>query len=513
MLVRGWRGHNAFANALNSNCRIIIWDGEKSDRALLGLALRCGIAGVEILEASSAADMARFVSNGQIDAVIADPMGNVGELSKFATDVRRRYPACLWFIFGSEALLPSTDDCIGHGIDGRFSKTSAGFLGLPHALFDQLRWMRDLTTRFSDDPRVLFPAIFPGATCLLAQDGTLLSVSKEFEELFGRARFELVGRQLSQLWSECDGRPVWEPSLAGDTHSWTFVGGIERHRRGNVPVFASLRSLDQTSDEDRIWAANFTDISGIAAPISGPTRDDDQTNLEQWTFTLSHDLQAPLNSLESHAKWLREAIGSDAGEDVNSTVSEISALASRMQTMLDSVVRFSVLEKGDESRDIVNLDSVLAEAIANLNSAITESGATIERQPLPALAVNRSQMVQVFQNLLSNAIKFCSARVPRIHVSAREEAGYWQIQFQDNGIGIDPSDMERIFRLFQRLHGESEYPGIGAGLAICKRIIEAHGGKITVSSALGRGSCFNVELMALNPRLRNNNEPTTKVMD
>ena len=133
------------------------------------------------------------------------------------------------------------------------------------------------------------------------------------------------------------------------------------------------------------------------------------------------------------------------------------------------------------------------EAIANLRSLIDKSGATIEYEPLPALAIARPQMTQVFQNIISNAIKFRGTRIPRIRISAVETGENLQIRFEDNGIGIEPEELTKIFDMFSRLPGESAVPGIGAGLAIYRRSIRAHGGDIEVESTPGRGSCFKLE--------------------
>ena len=226
--------------------------------------------------------------------------------------------------------------------------------------------------------------------------------------------------------------------------------------------------------------------------------------IEQIAFALSHDLQAPLNSLASHAGMLKDALQSES-EDIKAAIDEVDGLTRRMQKMLDGIVEFSILDAPDEHREIVSLDVVLEEAIANLRSQIDESGATIEHQPLPVLAITRAQMTQVFQNLISNAIKFRGTRIPRIRISSVETGEYLRIRFEDNGIGIDSGDRERIFDMFHRLHGDAAYPGVGAGLAICRRIVRAHGGEISVESTPGRGSCFILEFRGASVRTLNSN--------
>ena len=206
-----------------------------------------------------------------------------------------------------------------------------------------------------------------------------------------------------------------------------------------------------------------------------------------------------MNSIHSYASLLRNDVKSD-NDDVNEAVEEIAALASRMQEMLDGILEYSMLGPEQERREIVSLDRILEEAIANLRSEIDASGATIEHQPLPALAVMRFQMIQVFQNLISNAIKFSGNRIPRIRISAVETGEYLRIRFEDNGIGLNGDEKERIFEMFQRAEKSKTYPGVGAGLAICKKIVNAHGGEIHVESTPGRGSSFILEFRGASVR-------------
>jgi chemotaxis family two-component system sensor kinase Cph1 len=132
----------------------------------------------------------------------------------------------------------------------------------------------------------------------------------------------------------------------------------------------------------------------------------------------------------------------------------------------------------------------VGKAIGNLQTAIEESNAVVTYDELPTITANTSQMISLFQNLIDNAIKFRSEEAPRIHISAERKGKEWIFSIRDNGIGMDPNDLGRIFEMFQRLHGSTEYPGTGMGLAICKKIIERHGGRIWVESESGKGSTF-----------------------
>lgn len=481
-----------FAKLLNYNYRIIVFDGDKHDRALLALALRSALPHAEVLEAASAVEVAHHVSAGPVDALIADPVARFGELISLLLDLRKRYPACLCLLFSGDGSLPSLRDCVGRGVDGRFAKTSAGFLELPKALSERLRWYAELRDRLPTGSETIFSSVFPGATCLISEQGSLLMVSEEFERLVEQPRFGLLGQQFAQFWMDADKREEWQARMARPPRSWDFIGRF-RCPRPDKPVMAmSIRMLGSEPGGSKLWAASMTDVSGMATvnqPPAEVTTDEETGNL---IFSLSHDLQAPLNSLNAHSAALASALGDSSGE-VATTVQEIGDLTTRMQDMLNSVVEYSMPESSAAKREIVNLDIVLEAALSNLRANIDLAAATIEHDPLPTLAVDTAQMTRVFQNLIANAIKFCGERIPRIRVSAEETTEFLRIRFEDNGIGIDPANSERIFTMFQRLHSEQEYAGVGAGLAICRRIVRAHGGDIRVESNPGRGSSFILE--------------------
>jgi signal transduction histidine kinase len=479
---------------LNNKYRIILFDGDKHDRALLGLALRSALPNSEVLEASSAVEVAHHISAGPVDAIVADPVARFGEVIAITLDIRKRYPACLCWLFSGEGSLPSLRDCVGRGIDGRFAKTSSGFLELPTSLLRRLQWFGELKERLPVDNSALFSSIFPGATCLVSDDGNLLMVSEEFERLVEQPRFGLVGSSLVQFWMDEEKREEWNSRMARPPRSWDFVGRF-RCSRSDKPVMAiSLRMLGSEPSGRKLWAGSMTDVSGLAnaSVTAAPNMQSASNDVEQIALALSHDLQAPLNSLASHAQTLTSAL-QDGTPEVLAAVREVDGLTRRMQQMLDGILDYSLVNSLDEKRDIVSLDSVLEEATANLRSMIDDSGATIENQPLPALAIARPQMAQVFQNLISNAIKFRGARIPRIRISSVETGEYLRVRFEDNGIGIDAAEFDKIFEMFYRAHKDPSYAGIGAGLAISRRIVRAHGGEITVESTKGRGSCFTLQ--------------------
>jgi signal transduction histidine kinase len=485
---------NAVAKSLNNKDRIILFDGDKHDRALLGLALRSALPNSDVLEASSAVEVAHHISAGPVDAIVADPVARFGEVISITLDIRKRYPSCLCWLFSGEGSLPSLKDCVGRGIDGRFAKTSSGFLELPKSLLQRLQWFTELKERIPVDNGTLFSSIFPGATCLISDDGSLLMVSEEFERLVEQPRFGLVGQPFVQFWIDSEKRDEWTNRMARPPRTWDFVGRFQCSRSDKPVMAVTLRMLGSEPSGRKLWAGSMTDVSSLATAIvpAKELPEPSSADLEQIAFALSHDLQAPLNSLASHAETLTTELESES-EEVRNAVEEVNGLTKRMQQMLDGILDYSILSSLDGKRDIVSLDSMLEEAIGNLRSSIDESGATIEHQPLPALAIVRPQMTQVFFNIISNAIKFRGARVPRIRISSIETGEHLRLRFEDNGIGIDATEYDKIFDMFHRASNDAKYSGIGAGLAICRRIVRAHGGDISVESTPGRGSCFTLE--------------------
>jgi signal transduction histidine kinase len=254
----------------------------------------------------------------------------------------------------------------------------------------------------------------------------------------------------------------------------------------NAELEASVRELQLA--EERILKMNLELEQRVAERTQELSRTNEE--LRQFAYIASHDLQEPLRTVGSYAQLLakryRGRLDSSADDFVNYMVDGVQ----RMHALLNDMLAYSrVSDKETQTAQLTDLNEVLNSALLNMETTIQESEASISFDPLPTLVGDELQLVQVFQNLIGNAIKYRSTQTPQIHVSTYHENHCWVISVRDNGIGIEPKYNERIFGIFKRLHGK-ELPGTGMGLAICKKVIERHGGRIWLESQLGAGSTF-----------------------
>ncbi len=213
--------------------------------------------------------------------------------------------------------------------------------------------------------------------------------------------------------------------------------------------------------------------------------------LKQFAYAASHDLQEPLNVIGGYVRLLARRYKDKLDASAYDFIGYITERVANMQKLIKDLLEFSQVGTEIKKFEPISCASVVNRAIANLQTAIEESGALLTYGALPTVMTDPSQLYRLFQNLIGNAIKFRSEETPKIHISAERGRNEWVFSVRDNGIGIEKKDAERIFAVFQRVYGKSKYPGTGIGLAICKKIVEQHGRRIWVESKPGNGSTFH----------------------
>ncbi|HEY9742022.1 MAG TPA: CHASE3 domain-containing protein [Coleofasciculaceae cyanobacterium] len=289
----------------------------------------------------------------------------------------------------------------------------------------------------------------------------------------------------------------------------TFLVGIVLNLFAFYLVY---RAIQQETADRRQAEASFKQLHGeLEARVQERTAELKEANtnllssnqeLEQFAYVASHDLQEPLRAVNSYAQLITRKYQGNLDAKADKYLGYIMEGATRMQQLINDLLEFSRVGTRGKSLELTDCEAVLSQVLANLKVAIAESHVIITHDPLPTLMGDETQLMQLLQNLIANAIKFRREEPPRVHIKAVKRENEWVFSVSDNGIGMEPEYFERIFTIFQRLHSKSEYPGTGIGLAVCKKIVERHGGRIWVESQPGVGTTFYFTIplsVAMNP--------------
>jgi signal transduction histidine kinase len=231
---------------------------------------------------------------------------------------------------------------------------------------------------------------------------------------------------------------------------------------------------------------------GEASQRRAPPRS--RAELEEMAYAVSHDLRQPLHQVIRLLDLLEQEAGQRMGDDAEALLDQARQSAQRLEGMVEAMLRCARIESSNEAFGPVDLEAVLTRVLERLEPERDASGAEITHGPMPTVEGDEAQLEQLLQNLLDNALKYRARAKALVHVDAEEEADSWHLRVRDNGIGVAPKDAERIFQLFQRLHTAAEIPGSGIGLAVCRRVVARHGGRIWVESSSGKGSTFHFTL-------------------
>lgn len=339
----------------------------------------------------------------------------------------------------------------------------------------------------------------PTGMVMIGERGKMVLVNQKAEELFGYKREELIGQSIEILVPErfrpthSDYRkgffanPQVRPMGAGRDLFGLRKDGTE------FPVEIGLNPL--TMEEGTFVISSIIDITERKRAEEELAEKRNKLEkmveeLQHFSYVASHDLKEPLRVVSSYTQLLEKRYKGQLDSNADQYIQFITGNVKRMYELINDLLNYSKLGIAQKPMQRSNCASIFDQAVANLQTAIKESGAEVTKNSLPEVTGDPILLVELFQNLIGNGIKFHGTEKPQVTVSAEQKDHEWLFSVRDNGIGIEPQYKDRIFEMFQRLHRREEYPGTGIGLSICKKIVELHKGRIWVESELGKGSSF-----------------------
>jgi PAS domain S-box-containing protein len=481
---------------MNDRHRVLLVDSDPNDRALAALVLRRELTEFEIEEAGNALVLAERLPRGGYAAVVTEYRLAWGDGLQVLESVASLDPECPVVLFASAGSEEVAAEGVKRGLSAYLVKGSAGYLELPGTVRRVVE--RSLELRGAREESLSYRRLTEElalGTFAASRDGRLSRASRELGRILGFEKPESVlGRSLAEFLSDETLQAQVLASMARGREVRELEAGIRRP--GGDLAWVSLSAwpvVDTVAGVIRYEGA-IQDISGRRkaerelserAAVLGRSNEE----LQQFAYVISHDLQEPLQLIARYARLLADHGTVAADADAGRYLTHLLQCADQMQAMINDVLAYARVETQGKPFAPVDFGEVVTKAMANLKAAVDECSGQVNWERLPVLAADSAQMVQLFQNLIGNALKFRRGQ-PQVRVFAVEEAKRCTFAVADNGIGIPQEHLDRIFGMFQRLHTAAEYPGTGIGLAICKRIVERHGGRIWAVSEPGQGSTF-----------------------
>lgn len=332
----------------------------------------------------------------------------------------------------------------------------------------------------------------PNGILVTDRKGNIVLVNAAVERMFGYSRQELIGQSVELLVPHraraqheaerkvYNARPLRRPMGARRDLIGVTRRGVE------LPLEIGLSPIQDGNEP--LVLASLVDISARRAAELELKRSNE--DLQRFAYVASHDLQEPLRTVVSYVQLLERRYGTQLDQDAKDFIGFAVDGATRMQRMIEDLLTLSRVDTSGQGFSHTSAEAAVDAALVSLQASVEESGAGVTREALPDLFADPAQLKRLFTNLIGNALKFHGDAPPHVEILAKKKDRFWEFQVRDHGIGIAPDDLDRVFGIFQRLHSRSEYPGSGIGLAICRRIVERHGGRIWVDSTLGQGCTF-----------------------
>lgn len=318
-----------------------------------------------------------------------------------------------------------------------------------------------------------------------------------FEKITGYAAKEVLGRNCRFLQGTDQQQPGIEAIRQAIRQGTEAKADLRNYRKDGSLFWNELYIAPVKDQQEQLThfigiQTDITQRKHQETELAHKTRELAESNaeLQQFAYVASHDLQEPLRMVASYTQLLGKRYRGKLDKDADEFIGYAVDGATRMQRLIHDLLEYSRVGSEHKSFEQTDCEVVLQQVLDNLSASIRERRAEVTHDPLPIVHANPTHLTQVFQNLIGNALKFQGVTPTEIHVGARALPDGWEFSVRDNGVGIPADQLNRIFSIFQRLHGQSDYPGTGIGLAICKRIVEKYGGNIRVESELGKGSTF-----------------------
>ena len=346
----------------------------------------------------------------------------------------------------------------------------------------------------------------PDAMVVVNPEGEIVLLNVQAEKKFGYSRDELLGQQVKNIIPEgfaerliADALRSTKDALAQQIGTGIELSGL-RKDGSEFPIEIMLSPLEGT--EGMLVTAAIRDITTRKKTEANLLQKMEELNrsneeLGQFAYIASHDLQEPLRMVASYTELLSRRYKGKLDADADEFITFAVDGANRMQRLIQDLLAYSRVGTKGKELLVTSSEEALGQALTNLRGSLEASGAQVTYDPLPSVMADDMQLVQLFQNLIGNAIKYQTpGNIPRVHISAAKNGSKkYKFSVHDNGLGIDPIYFDKVFVMFQRLHKRDEYAGTGIGLAICKKIVERHGGSISVESQPGQGSTFIFSLV------------------
>lgn len=360
--------------------------------------------------------------------------------------------------------------------------------------------------------------VAPNGMIAVDESGKILLVNQETEGMFGYSRDELVGRPIECLLPDEFRKAHPRHRAVYGRNPETRAMGHGRDLRGRrkdgteIPVeiglnpmrgmgrglvLAVIVDISERKLNEEMLHRSIADLAAQKAVIERQANELRRANeeLEEFAYAASHDLREPLRNLISYAELLREDLPEDLPAEAEQDLEFITDSATRMNRLVGDLLNLSRTGRGEIQKEIVSLEDCVRESLETLQKNLDEQQGSCEKDPLPDVSGDRRLLTQLYQNLLANAMKFHRPGIPpRIHLTAEKDETEWLFGVRDNGIGIAPEHATEVFAPFKRLHGMGEFDGTGVGLAICRKAVERHGGRIWVESEPGQGAHFRFTL-------------------